>query len=226
MGGYLAIKRTIEVGEILSFIQYIRSFNQPVVQVAQISNVLQSTIAAAERVFEFLEEEEITEEPENAQVLEDVAGAVDFEHVRFGYDEDKIIIKDFTVSVKPGQKVAIVGPTGAGKTTIVKLLMRFYELNGERILIDGVDIKEMRRDKLRSMFVWFAKIRLFKGSIRRISGMDGWMLRMRKLLSCKGSTSRSFIRTLPNTYDMEMMKKRIIYLRAKTATIARAFLKI
>jgi len=229
LGGYLAIKRTIEVGEILSFIQYIRSFNQPVVQVAQISNVLQSTIAAAERVFEFLEEEEITEEPENAQVLEDVAGAVDFEHVRFGYDEDKIIIKDFTVSVKPGQKVAIVGPTGAGKTTIVKLLMRFYELNGERILIDGVDIKEMRRDKLRSMFgMVLQDTWLFKGSIKenirygRLDATDEEVIE-----AAKAAQVDHFIRTLPNTYDMEINEEanNISAGQKQLLTIARAFLK-
>lgn len=229
LGGYLAIKRAIEVGEILSFIQYIRIFNQPVVQVAQISNVLQSTIAAAERVFEFLEEKELTEETDNAVVIKDIAGAVDFEHVRFGYDEDKIIINDFTASVKPGQKVAIVGPTGAGKTTIVKLLMRFYELNGGHILIDGIDIKEMRRDTLRNIFgMVLQDTWLFKGSIMenirygRLDATDEEVIE-----AAKAAHADHFIRTLPNSYDMEINEEanNISAGQKQLLTIARAILK-
>jgi len=140
LGGYLAIKQKIEVGDILSFIQYIRSFTQPIAQVAQISNVLQSTVAASERVFEFLEEEEIVEDSVNSYDLEEIEGGVTFQHVKFGYTPEQLIIKDFNAKIQPGQKVAIVGPTGAGKTTIVKLLMRFYELNEGEILIDDINI--------------------------------------------------------------------------------------
>jgi ATP-binding cassette subfamily B protein len=129
LGGWLAIKKTIEVGEYFSFVQYVRSFTQPIAQVAQIANVLQSTAAAAERVFEFLEDEEEVQEAENPVKLQEVKGEVTFKNVHFGYNPDKIIINDFGAHIKPGQKVAIVGPTGAGKTTIVKLLMRFYDLN-------------------------------------------------------------------------------------------------
>ncbi len=125
LGGWLAIKKTIEVGDILSFIQYVRSFTQPISQVAQIANVLQSTAASAERVFEFLEEEEEVKETENPVKLQKVYGEVEFKNVKFGYNKDKIIINDFSAKIKPGQKVAIVGPTGAGKTTMIKLLMRF-----------------------------------------------------------------------------------------------------
>lgn len=152
MGGFLAIRNKIQVGDILAFIQYVRSFMQPIAQTAQIANVMQQTAAAAERVFEFLEEEEVVEDVKNPISTEGIEGAVEFDHVRFGYNEDKIIINDFSINIKPGQKVAIVGPTGAGKTTIVKLLMRFYELNGGKILIDGHDYRDFTRNDLRKIF--------------------------------------------------------------------------
>ena len=158
LGGYLAIHNAVTIGDIQAFIQYVRNFNQPITQTAQIMNVLQSTAAAAERVFEFLEEEEMEPDKKDAVSLYDenhnlkIEGNVTFDHVHFGYDPDKIIIHDFSAKVKAGQQIAIVGPTGAGKTTIVKLLMRFYELNGGHIYIDGIDTRDMTRDQLRSCF--------------------------------------------------------------------------
>ena len=152
LGGWLAVRKVIEVGDILSFIQYIRNFTQPVNQLAQISNVLQSTVAAAERVFEFLDEKEEEEDIDTFHKQDGIEGRVTFEKVRFGYKEDQTIIKGFSADIKPGQRVAIVGPTGAGKTTIVKLLMRFYDVDGGKICIDGHDIKAFTRKDLRSMF--------------------------------------------------------------------------
>ncbi len=158
LGGWLAIKKTIEVGDILSFIQYVRSFTQPISQVAQIANVLQSTAASAERVFEFLEEEEEVKETENPVKLQKVSGEVQFKNVKFGYNKDKIIINDFSARIKPGQKVAIVGPTGAGKTTMIKLLMRFYDVNKGGIFIDDHNINDFKRADLRKCLEWFFKI--------------------------------------------------------------------
>jgi len=152
MGGYLAIRNAITVGDIQAFIQYVRSFTQPITQLANISNVLQQTAAAAERVFEFMAEEEETLESDQPLDLESLNGKVEFKNVRFGYDPEKVIIKDFSASIKPGQKIAIVGPTGAGKTTIVKLLMRFYDIDSGAILVDDHNINEFRRGDLRCMF--------------------------------------------------------------------------
>ena len=151
LGGWLAIRNTIEVGDIQSFIQYVRSFNQPIAQVAQVANMLQSTAAAAERVFEFLDEEEEDQTVEHPVSIDGLKGTVEFQHVRFGYNADRIIIHDFNAEVMAGQKVAIVGPTGAGKTTMVKLLMRFYDVNEGRILVDGHDIRDFNRSELRQM---------------------------------------------------------------------------
>jgi ATP-binding cassette subfamily B protein len=152
LGGYLAIQRAITVGDIQAFIQYVRSFTQPITQIANISNVLQQTAAAAERVFEFLaEEEEIPEVDEPVQP-EEIQGHVEFKNVEFGYDPEEIVIKNFSADVEPGQKIALVGPTGAGKTTMVKLLMRFYDVNQGAIMVDGHNIKEYQRDNLRCMF--------------------------------------------------------------------------
>ena len=152
VGGYLTVRQAITVGDIQAFIQYVRSFNMPLMQLANISNVLQQTAAAAERVFEFLEEPEEVKETENPVQLETVQGHVEFRHVRFGYDADKPVIYNLSAEAKPGQKVAIVGPTGAGKTTIVKLLMRFYDVNEGAILVDGHDIREFTRQDLRRWF--------------------------------------------------------------------------
>ena len=152
LGGYLAIKKTIEVGDIQSFIQYVRNFTQPIQQVAQVANMLQSTAAASERVFEFLGEPEEEAAPENPVVLKNPEGAVEFEHVHFGYNPEHTIIHDFSVKLEPGQKIAIVGPTGAGKTTMVKLLMRFYDVSGGSIKVDGHDIREFDRKEYYSVF--------------------------------------------------------------------------
>ena len=145
LGGYLAVRGTIGVGDILAFIQYVRSFTQPIAQVANIANVLQSTMASAERVFEFLDEAEETPEPANPVKLQTVTGVVTFDHVRFGYNPEKVVIHDFSAEIRPGHRIAIVGPTGAGKTTIVKLLMRFYDVNSGSISIDGVDIRQFHQ---------------------------------------------------------------------------------
>ncbi len=152
MGGYLAIQGTITVGDIQAFIQYVNSFTRPITQIGNISNVLQQTAAAAERVFEFLEEEEEVPEVEDPVQPEEIKGHVEFRNVQFGYDPEEIIIKDFSADIQPGQKIALVGPTGAGKTTMVKLLMRFYDVNQGAILVDGHNIKEYKREDLRCLF--------------------------------------------------------------------------
>jgi ATP-binding cassette subfamily B protein len=152
MGGVLAIRNLVTVGDIQAFIQYVRSFTQPIAQLANISNVLQQTAAAAERVFEFLNETEEVPETENAIAPSRVRGEVEFRNVQFGYDPEKLVIKNFSARVKPGQKIAIVGPTGAGKTTVVKLLMRFYDVNSGAILVDGKNIQEYTRIGLRDLF--------------------------------------------------------------------------
>src|SRR5450756_677985 len=152
LGGYLAIQQAITVGDIQAFIQYVRSFTQPISQLANISNVLQQTAAAAERVFEFLEETEEVAETTQPLKLENVVGQVEFKDVHFGYSPDKIIIIDFSAVAEAGHKIAIVGPTGAGKTTMVKLLMRFYDVSGGAILVDGHNIKDFTRRDLRKMF--------------------------------------------------------------------------
>jgi len=228
LGGYLVVRNIIAVGDILAFIQYIRSFTQPIVQVANITNVLQSTAAAAERVFEFLDEEEESPAPTTAVKPVNVIGAVTFEHVRFGYDPDKIIIKDFSADVQPGQKIAIVGPTGAGKTTIVKLLMRFYELNGGVIKIDGIDTRHFKREDLRSLFgMVLQDTWLFNGTIKEnirygnLGAPDD-----RVVATAKMAYADHFIRTLPGGYDMVLNEEtsNISQGQKQLLTIARAFL--
>ena len=183
LGGYLAIKKTIEVGDIQSFIQYVRNFTQPITQVAQVANMLQSTAAASERVFEFLEEEEEDQFAQNPVSVEGLEGNVEFDHVHFGYNADKIIINDFSAKVKQGQKIAIVGPTGAGKTTMIKLLMRFYDVNSGAILIDGHNLKDFNRGELRQMFGMVLQTHGYSMEVsRKISGMENWMRQTRKLL--------------------------------------------
>jgi ATP-binding cassette subfamily B protein len=152
LGGYLAIQGTITVGDIQAFIQYVNSFTRPITQIANISNVLQQTAAAAERVFEFLEEEEEVPEVEDPVQPDEIKGRVEFRNVQFGYDPEEIVIKDFSADIQPGQKIALVGPTGAGKTTMVKLLMRFYDVNQGAILVDGHNIKDYKREDLRCLF--------------------------------------------------------------------------
>ncbi|EJP98514.1 ABC transporter ATP-binding protein [Bacillus cereus] len=228
LGGWLAVKRTIAVGDILAFVQYVRSFTQPIAQVAQIANVLQSTAAAAERVFEFLEEEEEVPEAENPVKLQKVQGEVTFQDVQFGYDPDKIIINNFSSNIKPGQKVAIVGPTGAGKTTIVKLLMRFYDINSGAICIDGHDIKDFTREDLRNMFgMVLQDTWLFNGSIMenirygRLDATDEEVIE-----AAKAAHVHNFVKTLPNKYQMELNEEasNVSQGQKQLLTIARALI--
>ena len=204
LGGYLVIQNTISVGDIQSFIQYVRNFMNPLSNVAQIVNLIQATIAAAERVFEFLGEEEEVKETEHPVSTENLNGNVTFSHVQFGYDSDRTIIKDFNATVKQGQKVAIVGPTGAGKTTMVKLLMRFYDVNKGSIQIDGHDIKDFKRQDLRRMFgMVLQDTWLFSGTIEdnvKYGKMDATFEDVEK--ACREAHADHFIKTLPESYHM------------------------
>ena len=228
LGGYLAIKKTIEVGDIQSFIQYVRNFTQPIQQVAQVANMLQSTAAASERVFEFLEEPEEEAAPENPVVLKNPEGAVEFEHVHFGYNPEHTIIHDFSVKVEPGQKIAIVGPTGAGKTTMVILLMRFYDVSGGSIKVDGHDIREFDRGELRRMFgMVLQDTWLFKGSIEdniRYGKLDATHEDVVK--AADAAYAHRFIQTLPGGYGMELNEEasNVSQGQKQLLTIARAIL--
>ena len=228
LGGYLAIKKTIEVGDIQSFIQYVRNFTQPIQQVAQVANMLQSTAAASERVFEFLEEPEEEAAPENPVVLKNPEGAVEFEHVHFGYNPEHTIIHDFSVKVEPGQKIAIVGPTGAGKTTMVKLLMRFYDVSGGSIKVDGHDIREFDRGELRRMFgMVLQDTWLFKGSVEdniRYGKLDATHEDVVK--AADAAYAHRFIQTLPGGYGMELNEEasNVSQGQKQLLTIARAIL--
>lgn len=238
LGGHLALKGTITIGNIQAFIQYVRSFNQPVAQVANVANLLQSTAAAAERVFEFIAEEEedisadVAADGSSAHTLplnrEILHGEVSFEHVGFGYNENELIIKDFNFNVKPGQRVAIVGPTGAGKTTIVKLLLRFYELNRGRITVDGHDIKDYSRKDLRSIFgMVLQDTWLFSGTVRenirygKMTASDDEVVE-----AAKAAHIHHFIKTQPKGYDMEINEEasNISQGQKQLLTIARAIL--
>ena len=227
-GSMLAIKGTIEVGDIQAFIQYVRSFTQPITQVAQVSNMLQSMAAATERVFEFLEEEEEDQFAENPVHDENLQGSVTFEHVKFGYDEDKIIIHDFNSQISPGQMVAIVGPTGAGKTTMVKLLMRFYDVNEGAIKVDGYDIRDFNRSELRENFgMVLQDTWLFKGTIMenirygRLDATDEEVIE-----AAKAAHAHHFISTLPGGYQMELNEEasNVSQGQKQLLTIARAIL--
>ena len=227
-GSLLAIKGTIEVGDIQAFIQYVKNFTQPITQVAQVSNMLQSTAAAAERVFEFLEEKEEEQFVENPVKLADMQGSVSFEHVAFGYKPDKIIIHDFSSQVKPGQTVAIVGPTGAGKTTMVKLLMRFYDVNSGSIKVDGHDIRDFNRSELRENFgMVLQDTWLFKGTIMenirygRLDATDEEVI-----AAAKAAHAHHFIQTLPGGYQMELNEdaSNVSQGQKQLLTIARAIL--
>ncbi|MDR3225685.1 MAG: ABC transporter ATP-binding protein/permease [Clostridiales Family XIII bacterium] len=227
-GGMLAFKGTIAVGDIQAFIQYVRNFQQPIQMFAQVSNMLQSTAASAERVFEFLNEEEETPEPENALDIVDAEGHVDFEHVRFGYDPEKIIINDFAQHVETGMTVAIVGPTGAGKTTMVKLLMRFYDVNAGAIKLDGHDIREITRCSLRHNFgMVLQDTWLFKGTIMenirygRQGATDEEVYE-----AARAAHVDHFIHTLPGGYDMVLTEdaENISQGQRQLLTIARAIL--
>ena len=227
-GSMLAIKGTIEVGDIQAFIQYVRSFTQPITQVAQVSNMLQSMAAATERVFEFLEEEEEDQFAENPVHDENLQGSVTFEHVKFGYDEDKIIIHDFNSQISPGQTVAIVGPTGAGKTTMVKLLIRFYDVNEGAIKVDGYDIRDFNRSELRENFgMVLQDTWLFKGTIMenirygRLDATDEEVIE-----AAKAAHAHHFISTLPGGYQMELNEEasNVSQGQKQLLTIARAIL--
>ena len=229
LGGFMTIKGAIEVGDIQSFFQYIRNFTQPVQQIAQVTNMMQSAAAASERVFEFLEEEEEEQAVEHPVTLENgVEGHVTFEHVSFGYRPDQIIIKDFSEQVQPGQKIAIVGPTGAGKTTLVKLLMRFYDVNSGRILIDGHDIREFDRRNLRECFgMVLQDTWLFNGTIMenirygRLDATDEEVI-----AAAKAAHAHRFIQTLPEGYNTVLNEEasNVSQGQKQLLTIARAIL--
>lgn len=228
MGGYYASQGTIKVGQIQSFIQYMRNFTQPIQQIAQIGNVMQQTMAATERVFEFLEEEEEVKETQYPLSVQDLKGEVWFAHVNFGYSEEKTIIHDFTAIVKPGQKVAIVGPTGAGKTTMIKLLMRYYDVNHGAILIDQLDIKQFKRNDLRSLFgMVLQDTWLYNASIKeniRYGKQDATDEEIYE--AAKAAQVDHFIRTLPDGYDMILNEEasNISQGQKQLLTIARAIL--
>ena len=227
-GGYLAAKRAINIGDVQAFIQYMRSFTQPIMQLATISNTLQSTAAAAERVFEFLEENEEIQDPSEPILPEQVRGDIEFRHVNFGYTEDKIIIRDFSAHIEAGQTIAIVGPTGGGKTTLVKLLMRFYELSGGQIFIDGHDSCVFSREGLRSMFgmvlqdTWLYNETIME-NIRygSFDKSDGDVVAAAKTACCD-----EFIRALPGGYHMEVNEEasNISQGQKQLLTIARVIL--
>lgn len=204
LGGYLAVKKLVEIGDIQAFIQYMRNFTQPIGQLASVSSTLQSTIAAAERVFEFLEIEEETPDSKHGIDDLDFKGAVSFEHVHFGYSKEKTIINDFTIDIHAGQKVAIVGPTGAGKTTIVKLLMRFYDIDSGRILIDGRDTFDFSRNDLRSLFgMVLQETWLYNASIMdniRYGNFDATDEEV--IEAAKAAHCHDFISALPDGYNM------------------------
>ena len=229
LGGFMTIKGAIEVGDIQSFFQYIRNFTQPVQQIAQVTNMMQSAAAASERVFEFLEEEEEEQTAEHPVKLENgVEGRVTFEHVSFGYRPDQIIIKDFSEQVQPGQKIAIVGPTGAGKTTLVKLLMRFYDANSGRILIDGHDIRDFNRRDLRECFgMVLQDTWLFNGTIMeniRYGRLDATDEEVSA--AAKAAHAHRFIQTLPDGYNTVLNEEasNVSQGQKQLLTIARAIL--
>ncbi len=226
LGGWLAIKGTITVGDIQAFLQYVRSFTQPLTQIANISNIMQQTAAAAERVFEFLDEAEETPDVENPVKLEKVEGRVAFDHVRFGYKPEKIVIRDFSAEAQPGQKIAIVGPTGAGKTTIVKLLMRFYDVNDGAILVEGHDVRGFARSDLRRMFgMVLQDTWLYNGTIMeniRYGAPDASDEEV--IAAAKAAHVDHFVRTLPDGYNMVINEEmtNISQGQKQLLTIARA----
>ncbi|MBW6409287.1 ABC transporter ATP-binding protein [Clostridium weizhouense] len=228
LGGYFVIKGRITVGNIQSFIQYSRNFTQPMGQIAQVSNLLQSTAAAAERVFEFLEQEEEEQFVKNPASIDDVHGNVEFKNVHFGYNPEKIIINDFNAKIKQGQKVAIVGPTGAGKTTMIKLLMRFYDVNDGAILIDGNDLRNFNRSELREAFgMVLQDTWLYNGSIMdnirygKLNATDEDVIK-----AAKAAHVHNFVKTLPDGYNMELNEEasNVSQGQKQLLTIARAIL--
>jgi ATP-binding cassette, subfamily B, multidrug efflux pump len=228
LGGYLVVDGKIRVGDIQSFIQYTRNFSQPINQTAQIANVLQSTVAAAERVFEFLDEGEEPKESTNPATLDQVEGSVTFENVSFGYSPDNVFIQQLNIDVKPGQRIAIVGPTGAGKTTLINLLMRFYDVNQGSIKIDGVDIRDLKRKDLRKIFgMVLQDTWLFNGSIRENIAFSNHEATFEEIVrAADNAKADHFIKTLPDGYDMVINEEasNISAGQKQLLTIARAFL--
>lgn len=227
-GGLLAIRGIITIGDIQAFIQYVKNFTQPITQIAQVINMVQSMAAASERVFEFLGEDEEEQFAENPVHLNEISGAVEFKNVHFGYKEDQIIIHDFSAHIKPGQKIAIVGPTGAGKTTMVKLLMRFYDVNSGEITLDGHNIKDFNRSELRDAFgMVLQETWLFKGTIMenirygRLDATDEEVI-----AAAKAAHAHHFIQTLPGGYQMELNEdaSNVSQGQKQLLTIARAIL--
>ncbi len=227
-GGLLAIRGTITIGDIQAFIQYVKNFTQPIQQIAQVINQVQSMAAASERVFEFLNEKEEDQTVEHPADVSKVTGTVDFDHVQFGYNPDQTIIKDFSAHVKPGQKIAIVGPTGAGKTTMVKLLMRFYDVNSGSIKLDGHDVRDFNRRELRDAFgMVLQDTWLFKGTIMenirygRLDATDEEVI-----AAAKAAHADHFIKTLPGGYQMELNEdaSNVSQGQKQLLTIARAIL--
>ena len=228
LGGVFVIKGSIEVGDIQSFFQYIRNFTQPIQQIAQVTNLLQSSAAASERVFEFLEEEEEVQQPEHPDSIEGLNGNVQFEHVELGYNPDKIIVRDFSADVHDGQKIAIVGPTGAGKTTMVKLLMRFYDVNKGAIKVDGHDVRNFNRSELHEMFgMVLQDTWLFSGTIMenirygRLDATDEEVI-----AAAKAAHIHNFIMQQPGGYQMVLDEEtsNISQGQKQLLTIARAIL--
>jgi len=228
VGSILVIQGKIAIGDVQAFIQYAQQFTQPIAQIANFANIIQSSMASAERLFEILDEQEEVPEATDATVIEHPEGAVQFEHVRFGYSEDNILMQDMNIDVKPGQMIAIVGPTGAGKTTLVNLLMRFYEVNGGHILVDGVDITEIKRGALRRTFgMVLQDTWLFNGTIRaniaygREDATEEEIIR-----AARAANADHFIRTLPGGYNTVLNEEasNISSGQKQLLTIARAFL--
>ena len=228
LGGFMVIKNKIEVGDVQAFFQYIRNFTQPIQQIAQVTNMLQSSAAASERVFEFLDVEEEDQMAEDPVSINQIEGNVSFEHISFGYDPSKIIVHDFNADVKAGQKVAIVGPTGAGKTTMIKLLMRFYDVNSGEICIDGHNVKDFNRMELREMFgMVLQDTWLFHGTIMenirygRLDATDEEVI-----AAAKAAHAHHFIMSQPGGYQMELNEEtsNISQGQKQLLTIARAIL--
>jgi ATP-binding cassette subfamily B protein len=228
LGGYLATQNAITVGDIQAFVQYVRSFTQPITQIANISNIFQQTAAAAERVFEFLAEEEEVPDVADPVHPEEIEGHVVFQNVKFGYDPDKVVIHDFSAVAKPGQRIAIVGPTGAGKTTMVKLLMRFYDVDEGAILIDGHNIRDFKREDLRCMFgmvlqdTWLYNDTIMENIRYGWSGASDDEV----IAAAKAAHVDHFVRTLPEGYDLVLNEEvtNISQGQKQLLTIARAIL--
>ena len=229
IGGIFATRGAINIGDIQAFLQYSRQFTQPINQLANIANIFQSTVASAERVFEILDEKEEVKESDREMIIKDLKGSVEFENVDFGYSEDKMLINNMNIKVEPGQKVAIVGPTGAGKTTLINLLMRFYEVNKGKILIDGIDINDLKRESLRSMFgMVLQDTWLFNGTIREnIAYGREDATEEDVIAAARSAYADHFIRTLPQGYNtiLNQESSNISQGQKQLLTIARAILK-